>query len=223
MVREPFHLIASHVHSRTSQFNRGCSQSGMCGFGVDPTPRGVQGSLPGMGFSSSGSFRHSSDLSSPSVCVTSSGLGSMETRCVLLPLGRSRSLRLSSLRSHPLRSGDSGFAVCTDDVDGSPVAAGRLVSPTAGSLGGQSMGTAVMAVPSLPAPSSSLPQVSRNALASRVETLLRLFRARGFSRRAARFLSQPVRQSSSSVYRRNGESTVIGVSRGVWIHVLPLL
>ena len=89
VVREPFHLIAFHVHSRTSQFNHGCSQSGRCGFGVDPTLRGVQGSLSGMGFSSSASFRHSYDSSSLSVCVTSSGSGSMETRCVLLPLGRS--------------------------------------------------------------------------------------------------------------------------------------
>ena len=199
MVREPFHLIASHVRSRTSQFDRGCSQSGMCGFGVDPTPRGVQDSLPGMGFSSSGSF--SSDSSSSSVCVTSSGSSSMEMRCVHLPLGRSHSLRLSPLCSHPSHSGESsGFAVCMDDVGGFPVAAGGLVSPTAGSFGGQSTSTAVLAVPSLPAPSSSLPQVPRAAPASRVETLQRLFRARGFSRRAARFLSHPVRQSSSSVY-----------------------
>ena len=49
--------------------------------------------------------------------------------------------------------------MCTDDVGGSPVAAGGLVSPTAGSLGGQSTSTAVVAVPSLPAPSSSLPRV----------------------------------------------------------------
>ena len=91
--------------------------------------------------------------------------------------------------------------MCTDDVGGSPVAAGGLVFPTAGSLGRQSMSTAIMAVPSSPAPLSSLPQVPRDAPASRVETLQCFLRARGFSRRVARFLSQPVRQSSSSVYQ----------------------
>ena len=111
----PSHCVPCSFQEVT--FDRGCSQSGMCGFGVDSTPRGVQGSLPVMRFSSSGSFCHSSDSSSPSVCVTSCGSDSMETRDVLLPLGRSRSLRLSLLCSHPSRSGESsGFAVCTNDV-----------------------------------------------------------------------------------------------------------
>ena len=151
----------------------------MYGFGVNPTPRGVQGSLPGMGFSYSGSFHHSSDSASPSVCVTSSRSGSMETKCVLLPLGRSQYLRLCS---HPSHSGESsGFAVCMDDVGGSPVAAGGLVSPTAGFLGGQSMSTAFVAVPSSPAPSSSLPQVPGDAPTSHVETPVSLQRARVFA------------------------------------------
>ena len=88
-----------------------------------------------------------------------------------------------------------------NDIGSSSVATGGLVSVSSGSLSGQSTSTAFVAVSSSPAPSSSLPQVPRDASASRVETPQRLFRARGFSRKAARFLSQPVRQSSSSVYQ----------------------
>ena len=88
-----------------------------------------------------------------------------------------------------------------DDIGGAAVSAGGLISLASRSFSGQTTKSAFMEVPSSSAPSTSLPQVPRDAPTSRMETLQCLFRVRGFSRKAARFMSQPVRQSSSSVYQ----------------------
>ena len=202
VVREPFNLPSSQVYTRAAQCDSRRSQSEVCGVRVDPPSGGLREDLPGVGLSSSGSFCHRSDSTSATVCVTSTGSGSMETGCVLLPVDGPGSVRLSPLRSDPSCSGESsGDTVCEGDTGGTSVATGRLVSTVARSVSGQSKRTTTVDFPAPPASSSPLPQSSGGASTSRVETLQRLFRARGFSRKAALFMSQPVRQSSSSVYQ----------------------
>ena len=202
VVREPFHLSVPRFRSRSPQCDSGCAQSGMCRDRVDPSSRDLQKDLPGVGVSSSGSVCHSSDTPSAPVCVTSSRSESMETGCILFPVERSGSVRVSSIRSDPSCAGEgSRDSVCEDDTGGTPVATGRLVSPVAGSDSGQSPGSTHVAVPASSTTSSSLPRFSGEAPSSRVATLQRLLRARGFSRKAARLMSNPVRQSSSSVYQ----------------------
>ncbi|MPC63056.1 hypothetical protein E2C01_057148 [Portunus trituberculatus] len=77
------------------------------------------------------------------------------------------------------------------DTSGSSLASGRLVSPVAGPARGQSLGSSHVAVsPSTTSP-SPLPRFSGKAPSSCVVTLQRLFRARGFSCKAAKFMSRP--------------------------------
>ncbi|MPC37111.1 hypothetical protein E2C01_030584 [Portunus trituberculatus] len=65
-----------------------------------------------------------------------------------------------------------------------------------------------MGLSALPASLPPLSQVSRGSSPSCIETLQRFFQKRGFSRKAARFMAHPVRQSSARVYQTKWFSEV---------------
>ncbi|MPC25029.1 hypothetical protein E2C01_018128 [Portunus trituberculatus] len=196
MLREPFRLSMPCFRSRTLQFNYRCAQSGVCCFRVDPTSRNLQESLPGVGVSSGRSVCHGTDPSSAPVCISSSRSGILVTGCILFSMGRSGSVRLSTVHSDPPCSGEgSRVAGCTYNASCCSLASGRLVSR------GLSSWIVRGFFPSggLSFDNLTVPSSSGEGLSSRVVTLQHLFRAQGFSLRAAKFMSCPIRQSSASV------------------------
>ncbi|MPC48822.1 hypothetical protein E2C01_042606 [Portunus trituberculatus] len=136
---------------------------------------------------------HGTDSSSAPICISSSGSGSLATGCVLFSVRRSGSIRLSTIRSDPPCSGEGlRFTGCAYDTSCSSLASGKLVSPVAGPACGQSPGSSYVVVSPLITSPSPLPRFSREAPSSCVATLQRLSRVRGFSQKAAKFMSLPV-------------------------------
>ena len=177
-------------------------QSPVCGVGVDSAPGGLQTGFQGVGGTSGRPVCDSPVSSTAPVCVSLARSTSLEGGRVLFPVGGVGPVRVSSLcpvtkSSHK----DQGDHVCEGDTHSSKVDSGRLVPSSIPSAGGQPSRAASVGLPASSASSPPLSQVSRGTPSSRLETLQCLFRARGFSRKAARLMSQPVRASSSRVYQ----------------------
>ena len=167
---------------------------------VDSSSRG-QEDVRDVGLSHGGLVRVSPEQKTPGVLLPTSRPNGPSDGRLSDAMGQSGSLRFSPIQPDSKGHQSSVDVLESQDDPGGPSSTtGRVVSGPAGSASGSSKSDSPVEHSSTTTSVNKIPSRRRRPAPSRLETIQHILRKRGFSRRTAREMSCPIRESSSRVY-----------------------
>ena len=169
---------------------------------VVPTQRHLQGPMETLGSSPCRPVCHKQEPSTPVILFSSPRPTSLVNRRSGDPLGQSVGLRLSTaIPHHPGDSEDKPCVPVLHDTDRTKMATTTVVRRSPPPAGRPSKRAPPVEDTTKTTSSRSLSQESRNVQLTRLEAIQSALRKKGFSRKAARRISQPTRKSTTELYQ----------------------
>lgn len=198
------HRASNSLHPGSSQRKSGYPQQVTPGHsdGMDPPPESLPRPVEGLGNSHVRPVRNEGKPQTTSLLLSCSRPGSISGGCHAPGLVGSLPLCFPSLQDAG-RSPEkvSSTQRCVNDPYSSMVARKIMVSRATGESSGLAKEVAIQTRPSVPVAQQKVPQEPVRSKSDRVQTLERLYRRRGFSRRVAQAMARSTRPSSTKVYQ----------------------
>ena len=171
-------------------------------YGVDPTPGGVQHPLEGVGMSTSGPICHKAELQAGQFYITFPRSHGNSNGRLLVQLGSPGIIRLSTIFTGEEGTQQTQNLTRDNTYSSGPILAPEGVVPRLDSSD-ERHPTSLATAPRSPASTThpSFSSGSPRASSSRMETVKRLLRHKGYSRRVAQFLAKAKRHSTIVNYQ----------------------
>ena len=192
------------IHSGKEECTGGSTKSGRSDLPsrMDSASRCLQGDLANLGNTDDRCLCDEVDSQASTVLFSDEGRRGFSGGCSSTELGRSLPVCIPTIHLDPESFVETqGIAQHEDDPDSSQVVDTALVRGASTSHHGPSEESSTLEVATQTTEVGALPLQSIRARTSRVETIERLVRAQGFSRRVARRISNPLRESSATIYQ----------------------